>query len=203
MPLVWYKEQVMFKELKKSVIIFSALALICGFAYPLVMNAIGENVFESEAKGSFVYEGEIPVASTLIAQNFTQPYYFHSRPSAVGYDGASSGASNYGYTSQKLHDEVKDRVEVYRAENNLSASQKVPMDAVTTSGSGLDPHITVANAMIQSKRIAMSRGIEESKIIDAIHKNAQKPYFSIIGEEKVNVVLLNLTLDREFGKVKI
>ncbi len=146
------------------------------------------------------------IASTLIAQNFTKPFYFHPRPSAAGadgYDGASSSGSNLGYTSQKLHDAVKGRVEAYRAENNLSVSQKVPMDAVTTSGSGLDPHITVANATIQAKRIALSRGIEESKVIDVLHKNTQKPYWGIIGEEKVNVVTINLTLDREFGKVKI
>lgn len=193
----------MFKELEKSVIVFSGLALICGLAYPLTMNAIGESAFAPEAKGSLVYEGKTPIASALIAQNFTQPHYFHPRPSAVGYDGASSGASNLGYTSQKLHDAVKERVEAYRSENNLSDTQKVPMDAVTTSASGLDPHISVANATIQAKRIAASRGIEESKMIEAIHKNAQKPYWGIIGEKKVNVVTLNLTLDREFGKVKI
>ncbi len=196
----------MFKELEKSVIVFSGLALICGFAYPLMMNAIGNSAFAPEAKGSLVYEGKTPIASTLIAQNFTQPHYFHPRASAAGaegYDGASSSGSNLGYTSQKLHDAIKERVEVYRAQNNLSASQKVPMDAVTTSGSGLDPHITLKNATIQAKRIAAARGVEESKMIEAIHKNAQKPYWGIIGEEKINVTTLNLTLDRKFGKVKI
>lgn len=196
----------MFKELEKSVLLFSSLALVCGLAYPLTMNLIGNSAFAPEAKGSLVYEGKSVIASTLIAQNFTQPNYFHPRPSAAGsdgYDGASSSGSNLGYTSQKLHDIIKERVEVYRAENNLSAPQKVPMDAVTASGSGLDPHITLKNASIQAKRIAASRGIEESKVIDLIHKNTQKPYWGIIGEEKVNVVTLNLTLDREFGKVKI
>lgn len=196
----------MFKELEKSVLLFSSLALVCGLAYPLTMNLIGNSAFAPEAKGSLVYEGKSVIASTLIAQNFTQPNYFHPRPSAAGsdgYDGASSSGSNLGYTSQKLHDTIKERVEVYRAENNLSAPQKVPMDAVTASGSGLDPHITLKNASIQAKRIAASRGIEESKVIDLIHKNTQKPYWGIIGEEKVNVVTLNLTLDREFGKVKI
>lgn len=196
----------MFKELEKSVIVFSGLALICGFAYPLSMYVIGESAFAPEAKGSLVYEGKTPIASTLIAQNFTQPQYFHPRPSAAGtdgYDGASSSGSNLGYTSQKLHDAVKERVEAYRSENNLSATQKVPMDAVTTSGSGLDPHITVANATVQAKRIAAARGVEESKMIEVIHTNVQKPYWGIIGEEKINVTTLNLTLDREFGKVKI
>jgi len=196
----------MFKELEKSVLLFSSLALICGLAYPLTMNLIGNSAFAPETKGSLVYEGKTAIASTLIAQNFTQPNYFHPRPSAAGadgYDGASSSGSNLGYTSQKLHDTIKGRVEAYRAENNLSTSQKVPMDAVTASGSGLDPHITLKNATIQAKRIAASRGIEESKVIDLIHKNVQKPYWGIIGEEKINVVTLNLTLDREFGKVKI
>ncbi|WP_323668713.1 potassium-transporting ATPase subunit KdpC [Aliarcobacter butzleri] len=196
----------MLKEIKKSVIVFGSLTLICGLAYPLFVNTIGESVFASEANGSLVYEGKIPIASILIAQNFTQQYYFHPRPSAGGadgYDATSSSGSNFGYTSQKLYDTVKERVNAYRAENGLNATQKVPMDAVTTSGSGLDPHITVANAMIQAKRVALSRGIEESKVIDVIHKNTQKVYWSIIGEEKINVVTLNLTLDREFGKVKI
>ncbi|MDK2063738.1 potassium-transporting ATPase subunit KdpC [Aliarcobacter butzleri] len=196
----------MLKEIKKSVIVFGSLTLICGLAYPLFVNTIGKSVFASEANGSLVYEGKIPIASILIAQNFTQQYYFHPRPSAAGadgYDATSSSGSNFGYTSQKLYDTVKERVNAYRAENGLKATQKVPMDAVTTSGSGLDPHITVANAMIQAKRVALSRGIEESKVIDVIHKNTQKVYWSIIGEEKINVVTLNLTLDREFGKVKI
>ncbi|MCK9372415.1 MAG: potassium-transporting ATPase subunit KdpC [Sulfuricurvum sp.] len=196
----------MFKELEKSVLLFSSLALICGLAYPLTMNLIANSAFEAEAKGSLVYEGKTPIASTLIAQNFTRAHYFHPRPSAAGadgYDGASSSGSNLGYTSQKLHDAIKGRVEVYRAENNLSTTQKVPMDAVTASGSGLDPHITLKNATIQAKRVAASRGIQEAKVIDLIHQNVQKPYWGIIGEEKINVVTLNLTLDREFGKVKI
>lgn len=193
----------MLKELKRTIIIFSTLGLLCGFIYPLMLNAIGESVFKSEANGSLVYEEKRPIASTLIAQNFTQTYYFHPRPSAVEYDAASSGASNYGYTSQKLHDEIKQRVKEYRLKNNLNNSQKVPMDAVTTSGSGLDPHISLKNAMIQAKRVALSRGIKISKVINTIHKNTQKPYWGIIGEEKINVVLLNLTLDKEFGKVKI
>jgi K+-transporting ATPase ATPase C chain len=196
----------MFKELEKSVLLFSGLTVICALAYPFAIKAIGDGAFADQAQGSLVYEGKTVIASTLIAQNFTKPFYFHPRPSAAGadgYDGASSSGSNLGYTSQKLHDAIIGRVEAYRAENNLSVSQKVPMDAVTTSGSGLDPHITVANATIQAKRIALSRGIEESKVIDVLHKNTQKPYWGIIGEEKVNVVTINLTLDREFGKVKI
>lgn len=196
----------MFKELKKSVLLFSGLTLICSVAYPLAMNIVGEYAFADQAKGSLVYEGKTVVGSTLIAQNFTKAYYFHPRPSAAGtngYDGTSSGGSNYGYTSQKLHDAVKARVEAYRSENNLSSAQKVPMDAVTTSGSGLDPHISVMNAMIQAKRIAASRGIEETQVIKLLRENIQKPYWGIIGEEKVNVFNLNLILDREFGKVKI
>lgn len=196
----------MFKELEKSVLLFSGLTLICALAYPFAINAIGAGVFADQADGSLVYKGETPIASTLIAQNFTHPQYFHPRPSAAGadgYDGTSSSGSNLGYTSQKLHDAVKERVEAYRTENNLSATQKVPMDAVTTSGSGLDPHITVTNAIIQAKRVAIARGIKENQVTDAIHKNTQKAYWGIIGEEKINVVKLNLTLDREFGKVKI
>jgi K+-transporting ATPase ATPase C chain len=196
----------MFKELEKTVMLFSGLTLICALAYPFAIKMIGEGAFADKAEGSLVYKGKTPIASTLIAQNFTQPYYFHPRPSAAGadgYDGASSSGSNLGYTSQKLHDAVKERVEAYRSENNLSDTQKVPMDAVTTSGSGLDPHITVANATIQVKRVAIARGINETQVINALHENIQQPYWGIIGEEKVNVLNLNLTLDRKFGKAKV
>ncbi|MDD5158555.1 MAG: potassium-transporting ATPase subunit KdpC [Sulfuricurvum sp.] len=196
----------MFKEIEKSVLLFSGLTLICALAYPFAINAIGAGAFADKADGSLVYKGKTPIASTLIAQNFTQPYYFHPRPSAAGadgYDGTSSSGSNLGYTSQKLHDAIKGRVETYRTENNLSATQKVPMDAVTTSASGLDPHITVANALIQAKRVAIARGIDETQVINILHKNIQQPYWGIIGKEKVNVLNLNLILDRKFGKVKI
>lgn len=196
----------MFKEIKKSLILFGAITLLCGVGYPLLMNTIGQSAFASEAKGSLVYEGATPIASTLIGQNFSKAYYFHPRPSAAGthgYDGTSSGGSNFGYTSQKLHDAVKNRVAIYREENTLETSQKVPMDAVTTSASGLDPHITPKNAMLQAKRVAEARGIETSKVLEAIQENTKGKFWGIIGEEKVNVVTLNLTLDRKFGKVKI
>lgn len=196
----------MIKEIKKSVILFGGITLLCGVGYPLLMNTIGQSAFTSEAKGSLVYEETTPIASTLIGQNFSKPYYFHSRPSAAGtngYDGTSSGGSNFGYTSQKLHDAVKDRVALYREENALDATQKVPMDAVTGSASGLDPHITPKNATLQAKRVAEARGLEISKVVEAIEENTKGKYLGIIGEEKVNVVTLNLTLDRKFGKVKI
>lgn len=196
----------MFKDIKKSVILFSALTLLCGVGYPLLMNAIGENMFISESKGSLMYEENTPIASALIGQNFSKPYYFHSRPSAAGikgYDATASGGSNFGYTSQKLHDVIKDRVATYREENNLDLAQKVPMDAVTASASGLDPHITPKNAMLQAKRVAEARGIEVSKVLEAIQENTKGKYWGIIGEEKVNVVTLNLKLDGKFGKVKI
>ena len=196
----------MIKEIKKSVILFGGITLLCGVGYPLLMNMIGQSVFTSEAKGSLVYEGTTPIASTLIGQNFSKPYYFHSRPSMAGtngYDGTSSGGSNFGYTSQKLHDAVKDRITLYRKENTLDAAQKVPMDAVTASASGLDPHITLKNAMLQTKRVAKERGLDRSKILEAIQENTKEKYWGIIGEEKVNIITLNLTLDRKFGKVKI
>lgn len=196
----------MFKDIKKSVILFSALTLLCGVGYPLLMNAIGESVFTSESTGSLIYEDGTPVASTLIGQNFFKAYYFHPRPSAAGtdgYDATASGASNLGYTSQKLHDTIKERVAAYKDENALDEMQKVPMDAVTASSSGLDPHITPKNAMLQAKRVAQARGLDTSEVLEAIVENIKGKYWGIIGEEKVNVVLLNLTLDRKFGKVKI
>lgn len=196
----------MLKEIKKSVIVFGALTLTCGLAYPLLMNVIANSAFASQAEGSLVYVQSHPVASTLIGQNFSKQGYFHSRPSAAGtdgYDGTASSGSNLGYTSQKLHDSIKERVDIYRSENELNTTQKVPMDAVTASGSGLDPHITVANATLQAKRVAKARGIEESKILETIKENTKGRYWGILGEEKINVVTLNLNIDRKFGKAKL
>ena len=157
------KPQELLQEVKVSVLATLALVVIFCGVYPLVVWGIAQVAFPSQANGSLVeVKGKI-VGSGLLAQNFSGPQYFHPRPSAagdVGYDGASSGGSNLGPLSRKLTDQVKERVDKYRAENNLPAATLVPADAVTASGSGLDPHISLRNAEIQAASRGPSQKVE-------------------------------------------
>jgi K+-transporting ATPase ATPase C chain len=136
----------------------------------------------------------------LIAQNFSSPRYFHPRPSAAGqagYDGANSGGTNLGPLSKKLAESVKQRVDAYRAENGLTPDRPVPADAVTASGSGLDPHISLENAFLQAARVAQHRGMERLAVDKLIQANTEGRGFMILGEPRVNVLKLNLSLDRK------
>lgn len=196
----------MLKEIKKSAIILGVMTAVCGAAYPAVVTLCANVAFNDKAEGSLIREDKTPVASSLIGQNFSKNGYFHPRPSAAGekgYDGVSSGGSNLGYTSQKLYDSVKERALKYRELNALEANEKVPMDAVTASASGLDPHISPKNAFLQIQRVAKSRGVDKSEIERVVKTTIEGRVFGIMGEEKVNVVKLNLRLDKEFGKAKI
>lgn len=196
----------MLKEIKKSIIILGVTTVVCGLAYPAFVTAAADAAFKEKAEGSLIRDGNATIGSSLIGQNFSKSGYFHPRPSAAGekgYDGTASGGSNLGYTSQKLYDSVKERVGKYREENALEADEKVPMDAVTASASGLDPHITPQNALLQTKRVAKARGVEPSVVQKIIKESMEDRIFGIIGEEKINVVKLNLRLDKEFGRAKI
>jgi K+-transporting ATPase ATPase C chain len=169
------------KELKTSLIVTVILLVICCGIYPLVIFGAGQLLFPKQANGSLVLDDKgKPIASTLLAQDFTADKYFSPRPSAAGtgYDSASSGGSNLGPTSQALHDAVKQRISDYRKANNLTDAQLVPADAVEASGSGLDPHISLKNAALQVPRVAKARGLS-----------------GILGEPGVNIVKLNLALD--------
>ncbi len=161
------KTQELLQEIKVSVLATLALLIILCGVYPLVVWGIAQVAFPSQANGSLVeVQGKI-VGSGLLAQNFSGPQYFHPRPSAAGdtgYDGTSSGGSNLGPLSQKLIDQVKERVDKYRTENNLPAATLVPADAVTASGSGLDPHISLRNAEIQAPRVAQARKLSADKV---------------------------------------
>ena len=184
-------------ELRISFMATVCLAvLLCG-VYPAVVWGIAQGLFHSQANGSLVsVKGQV-IGSSLLAQNFTGAGYFHPRPSAAGdgYDAVSSGGSNLGPTSQKLIDAVKERVASYRAENKLAPEALIPVDAVTASASGLDPHISMKNALLQASRIAKIRGISEEALRKKILSNTESRDLGILGEPRVNVLMLNLDLD--------
>ena len=174
------------------------LAVVCCGLYPLIVFGIGQLAFRDKANGSLIVDPSgNPRGSTLLAQGFTDPKYFHPRPSAAGtgYDAANSSGSNLGPTSQKLNDAIKDRVAAYRNENGLSENDSVPADAVTASGSGLDPQISLRNAELQTPRVAKARGLSEEKIRELVQQNTGGRDLGVLGEPGVNVLNLNLALD--------
>jgi len=185
-------------------LLFTALSIaVLGIIYPLCINAVSGLFFDSQARGSFsADESGRVVGSTLLAQRFTDPAYFHPRPSAAGdngYDAASSGGSNLGPTSEKLRRRATDEIVRLRKENP-HASPYIPVELVTTSASGLDPHLTIPGALWQVPRIASARDISEERIAAVVRANKEGRTFGILGEPRVNVLLLNLALDRQFGK---
>jgi K+-transporting ATPase ATPase C chain len=188
-------------EIKITVCTTLVLLVICCCFYPLFVFGLGQLLFPAKADGSLVLDANgKPVASTLLGQAFTADKYFNPRPSAAGqgYDSTSSGGSNLGPTSQALHDAVQQRVADYRKANNLSASQLVPADAVTASASGLDPHISVKNALLQLPRVAKARALSEDDVKALVQKYTDGPDLGILGEAGVNIIKLNLALDGKF-----
>lgn len=185
-------------EMRPALVATVALLVVtCGF-YPLLVTGIARTTFAKQASGSLVTDkdGTI-VGSALLGQNFAAPRYFHPRPSAAGggYDASSSSGSNLGPTSQKLHDAIAERIAAYRGENNVPTDAEVPADAVTASGSGLDPHISVDNAELQAGRVAAARQLSVEKVRQLIAENTDKASWGILGEAGVNVLKVNLALD--------
>jgi K+-transporting ATPase ATPase C chain len=171
--------------------------VLCGF-YPILIWGAGQLLFPHQANGSLIESNDRKiVGSEWLGQNFTSAKYFHPRPSSAGtgYDAANSSGSNLGPTSQKLIDAVKRRVANYRKENQLADDALVPGDAVTASGSGLDPHISVKNALLQVSRVANERDVSVETVKSEIAKATTEPQFGLLGEAGVNVLLLNLALD--------
>jgi K+-transporting ATPase ATPase C chain len=192
-----------FSEIRGAVMSTIVLALVCCGIYPLVVFGIGQAVFRDKANGSLILDRDGTVrGSRLLGQGFTAEKHFHPRPSAAGngYDAANSSGSNLGPTSQKLNDAIKDRIDAYRKENGLKATDAVPADAVTASGSGLDPHISVRNGELQVPRVARARGIEAQRVKELIRQNTDKADLGILGDEGVNVLALNLALDQLSGR---
>jgi K+-transporting ATPase ATPase C chain len=188
----------LFSEIRGAVMSTLVLAVVCCGLYPLVVFGIAQVAFRDKANGSLIVEKDGTIhGSKLLGQNFTVEKYFHPRPSAAGngYDAANSSGSNLGPTSQKLNDAVKDRIAAYRTENGLKDTDAVPADAVSASGSGLDPHISLRNAELQTARVAKTRNLSEDKVLSLIRQNTDSPDFGILGEPGVNVLKLNLALD--------
>lgn len=184
-------------ELRASIAATLLLAVLCCGIYPAVVWAVGQGLFSHKANGSLVRVDGKVAGSSLLAQGFTAPNYFHPRPSAAGqgYDAAGSSGTNLGPTSKKLIESVKERVDAYRVENGLTPDARVPADAVTSSASGLDPHISVRNATLQAARVAKARGIGEKEVLAKVGAHTEGRTFGLLGEPRVNVLTLNLSLD--------
>jgi len=186
------------RQLRPALLVALVFTVICGVIYPLLTTGIGQAAFNDKANGSLIKQNGVVVGSRLIGQTFTAPQYFHSRPSAAGsgYDGSQSSGSNLGPTSQDLIDAVTERVAAYRTENDLGADVAVPVDAVTASASGLDPDISIANARLQAPRVAKQRGVSLATVLSLVDAHTDGRNMSVLGEPGVNVLELNLALDR-------
>jgi K+-transporting ATPase ATPase C chain len=174
------------------------MTVLLGVVYPLAITGICQVFFPHQANGSLITAGGKVIGSELIGQNFTKPAYFQPRPSAAGsdgYDPTSSGGSNYGPTNQKLIDRVKASVEKFRKENP-DYQGPIPADLLTTSASGLDPHISPASAEAQAPRVAKARGVAVERVNELMAQFTEHPDLGILGEPRVNVLMLNVELDR-------
>src|SRR4051812_655985 len=197
----------MLREIRPAIVLVLGLTIITGLIYPLAMTGISGLIFPSQAQGSLIDRDGKVVGSTLIGQNFTSEKYFHGRPSATTtpdpkdptrnidapYNAANSGGSNLGPTNKALVDRVKGEVEKLKAESPGAA---IPIDLVTTSGGGLDPHISPEGAMFQVPRVAKARGIPEDRLRQLVTEHVEARLFGLLGEPRVNVLALNLALDR-------
>ena len=216
----------MFRQLRPALISVFVIMIAFGVIFPLAITGIAHVLFPHQAMGSLITQHGTVVGSELIAQGFVAPGYFHPRPSAAGsgYDATSSGGTNLGPTSAKLingshtgkklpngqddpsdssnFNGVKDLAAAYRAENGLPATASLPADAVTRSASGLDPHISPANAALQIARVARIRGLTPEQVRQVVEANTEGRTLGFLGEPCVNVLKLNLALDKQFGKSK-
>lgn len=186
------------RQLRPALIALVVFTVVCGVVYPLVVTAVAQVAFNDEAEGSLIKVDGVVVGSELIGQQFVSPQYFHPRPSAAGagYDSGASSGSNLGPRNPALLDAVAERVVAYRAENGLSVDVLVPVDAVTASASGLDPHISVANARLQAPRVAEERGLDVAVVLGMIGDYTEDRDLLVLGDPGINVLGLNLALDR-------
>ena len=190
-------------EIRGAIMATVMLAVVCCGIYPLIVFGFGQILFHDKANGSLLVDKDGTIrGSRLLGQQFTSEKYFQSRPSAAGngYDATSSGGSNLGPTSQKLNDALAQRIADYRTQNNLATNASVPADAVTASGSGLDPHISIRNAELQTPRVAKARNLPVEKVLALVRANTDAASLGFLGEPGVNVLSLNLALDGLIGK---
>ena len=195
----------MFKQIRIAILLTVVATVLLGLLYPLAVTVIAQVLFPNQANGSLIYKDGKPVGSRLIGQPFDDPKYFWSRPSATGsvpYNGASSSGSNLGPTNPDFLKAIQARVDaLHKADPDNK--EPVPVDLVTASGSGLDPHITPAAAQYQLKRVARVRNMSEQTVAELIQKSTQGKFLGLIGEPGVNVLELNLALDAMSVKEKI
>src|SRR5262245_50724367 len=188
----------MLRELRTAFLVLVALTGVTGVAYPLLVTGVAQLLFPRQANGSLLEVEGRAVGSALIGQPFDDPGYFWSRPSATGkfpYDASASSGSNQGPSSDALRDAVKARVEALRAADPGNAAP-VPIDLVTASGSGLDPHISPAAARYQAARVARTRGLDPGRVEELVAEHTEGRFLGLLGEPRVNVLALNLALDR-------
>lgn len=189
------------KTLIPAVGLTLVLTVVTGLIYPLVVTGLAQVLFHRQANGSMVEVNGKILGSALIGQKFTKPEYFHGRPSAAGdgYDASSSAATNLGPTNQHLVDRVRDDIKKFR-EENPTYTGPIPADLLTTSASGLDPHISPASAFAQVDRVAKARGVPADAVRAAVERHVEGRQFGIFGEPRVNVLALNLDLDKTFTR---
>ena len=186
-------------QMKRALMIFLSFSFLCGLVYPLMITAIAQVLFPHRAGGSLVMMDGRVAGSELIGQMFRVPNYFHGRPSATepAYNAGASSGSNLGPTNAKLLEQVKERINKVRQENDLASfDAPVPADLVLTSASGLDPHISPASAMLQVQRVARERQLPESEVESLVSRHIERPFLEVWGQERVNVLKLNMELDR-------
>jgi potassium-transporting ATPase KdpC subunit len=185
-------------QLKRAILVFAGLSIICGLIYPLGVTAVSQVLFPRQSNASIIKTGDIVIGSQLIGQLSTRPEYFHGRPSAIDppYDASNSSGSNLAPSSAKLLEQVKGRIELVRRENGLPSNMPIPADLVLASASGLDPHISVESALLQAPRIAKARKIPQSAIEKIVHQNTENPFLGFWGSERVNVLQSNIALEQ-------
>lgn len=184
-------------RIRTAAVLAASFFLLAGGVFPLVLWALSQIAFPRQANGSLIHTDQVVIGSRLIGQAFTDQRYFQPRPSAAGsgYDAAASGASNFGPANPRLLDDVQRLAAAYRAVNGLAESAAVPVDAVTRSGSGLDPHISVESARLQIARVARARGLDTTVVRALVRIHTEGPALGVLGERGVNVLLLNIALD--------
>ena len=190
------------KQFRPAIVLTLVLCVITGLAYPSVVTGLSQFLFSKQANGSLVSVNGHVVGSELIGQQFTKPYYFHSRPSAAGngYDGTASSGTNKGPTDTKLADTLIANAVDSAIANEHAVKGAIPTDMVTSSASGLDPHISPANAFLQVARVARARGADSAAVRAVVDKHVEGRQFGFFGEPRVNVLLLNIAIDSGFRK---